>query len=167
MLLFTYPTIQIRYSGTGGIYLFSYTDLGRTKWYSIYYITYMLVIYIIVCSVLIILNILIIRDLQKNVANRSEPGVQRSVSKNLRITRIIILTSSYYILIRIFHLVSLAIFKVDTISGVFYSPSTNLIREFAYLFLVVSYAGNIFVYAYFDKNIKDKTKKYFSKENLV
>ncbi len=150
-----YMAIEIKYSGSGDIYLFSLTAVGQSKWYPYYYVAYYGIFYIFVIGSLTSLNILTVRALHLLILRR---GRQKGV---YGITRMIIFTNTYYILVRILHVISLGIFQIEKNYGIYYSPSTNLLREFAYLILIFSYVANIFVYVYFDKDIRNKIKEHF------
>jgi len=150
-----YLAISIQYSGIGEIYLFTLTEVGKSRWYAYYYIVYIGTLYILVLGSLTVLNVLILRALNRiKIIN----GRQKNVYS---ITRMIIFTNTYFILVRVLHIISLAIFQIEKTKGILYTPQTNLLRQFAYFILIASYGFNIYVYAYFDKSVRKKIKEHF------
>ena len=67
----------------------------------------------------------------------------------------------YNTLIRIMHITSLAIFRINILYGLYYLPSTNLLRQMSYFMIVFSYSNNLFIYYLFDKNLKKEIHKMF------
>jgi hypothetical protein len=155
--------VQFTYSGEGDTYVFSFTKLGQTEWYQIYYVIVVFGMYVAILPALVIFNVLIIKGMNLNQYTTGE----NVVSKKRQLTRMIIVTNTYEILVRILLVASLILFKLDILHGIYYSPITNFLREIAYLLYGLSVTIKIFVYAYYDSNIRQKIKEHFTTKNWV
>ena len=158
-----YFAIEIKYSGQPETYLISLTDIGTSKWYSIYIVIVLVSGFLTLSVVLIVLNAIVIKALHVEIKRRRQivADGQIVVYKKINLTKIIICVNTYFILVRGIHLAMLIIYRIDYLNGIFYSPINNLLREFNYLFLTISYCVSIFVYAYFDKAFRTKIKEHF------
>ena len=136
--------------------------------YNAYYLILVLIIYVGTTPLSIYINVKILKGLrhfvQKKLAlvkatEKNFHKHQQSVNHQKMITVIIVTTTTLTLAIRIFHFVTLLLFKIHVLNGVKYLPSTNLMRAFGYFLLFAVYAFNLAVYLAFDKNIKKSAKQ--------
>ena len=122
--------------------------------------------YIIGFFALITFNVLLIKAYKRFITKKiqiTSSNNSAKLSKHQKsITTIIVITNTFYTIIRIIHFVSLCIFKLNTINGDFYLPSTNLLRAAAYWLLYINYTCNLGIYLLLDKNIHNQFKKKLS-----
>jgi len=155
-----YLAYEIKFSGINNLYLHSLTTVGKSTWFTIYLAVIFFLFFIVTITSLTILNGVIIKALNKEIKRRAENN-QLNATKKLNLTRIIIVVNGYNILIRIFHLAVLILFRINILHGIYYSPITNMLRQFDYTLIAISYCFPIFTYAYFDKSIRSQIKLHF------
>ncbi len=109
---------------------------------------------------IIVLNILLIKCYRQFITKKMKISSSNQISRLSKhqrtITRIIVASNTIYTIIRIIHLTSFAIFRVNIINGDYYLPSTNILRGIAYWLLASSSIFNLPIYLLFDKNLQNQ-----------
>lgn len=160
--------IEIKYTGFEDIYAYAFTKLGKSSAYSIYLMILFIGTSIFSICTNTILNFFIIRGYKQFIGRKialTNCRVKNTASLlkyQKGVTRVIIFMNAYYTVIGIFPIVSLMLFKIQTIYGVFYHPFTNILRGIAYSLLLWSYASDVFIFMAYDKNLRNEWKKMWA-----
>ena len=144
--------------------------------YNTYYLILILIFYVGTTPLSIYINVKILKGLrhfvQKKLAlvkatEKNFHKHQQSVNHQKMITIIIVTTTTIDLLIRVFHFVTLLLFKIHVLNGVKYLPSTNLMRAFGYFFHFLRNSISLFIYLSFDTNIRRVAKESTTKMSII
>jgi hypothetical protein len=153
---------EIIYSGNSNLYLITPSKIGQSSWFLIYVTSVFFASFLVMAVGLFILNFKLVRAIYLEISKRRKAANGHAyASKNLILTRIIIFINTYFILIRLNHLVSFIVFRLEVMKGINYSVGSNLFKEIAFLLLGLNNCMSIFVYAYFDKAIRNRISRHF------
>jgi hypothetical protein len=151
-----YMALQITYSNELNLYFFSYNGFGKSIIYNLYYIIIIFAVYIIQLASLAVINVKLIKEYKRFLSKKA--ALKLKISKKERetkFTKIIIITSSIYLIFRMINFLSVLLFRLATLKGLKYYAPTNLILNFSYLFMGLIYIVNVLIYISIDQNIKD------------
>ena len=109
-----------------------------------------------------------VKTISKDVTKRTERRLSRKVSKlidEIRIGRILILISSFYILLTLPHTIDqfhYLLYKTDNYEKRFYGLD-EILASLSYLALTVNYSLNFYFYCLINQDIRKDVKNFINK----
>ena len=155
-----YFSKSIQPIGSTNLYFMAFNSFGRSNIYLSYYLLLFMIELVIPMILLFVLSLLNIMEIKKFVRKKlvmNSDGIKKVKSAEIRFTKVILVLTLAFMLVRLFDLLSGISYRLISIHAINYSPGVyeiiNFVRQTAFLLVYFNCAISIFMFASIDQNV--------------